>query len=46
MRDVPPDATDSASYDPETDTYRATFDSVVTDPSIAVVEVMANVRGC
>lgn len=46
MGDDPPPATDSVSYDPGTETFRATFDSVVTPPSIAVVEVLATVRDC
>ena len=33
-------------YDPETETYRAQFDSASVDASLAVIEAMAAIRGC
>ena len=41
MGDDPPNVADSVSYDPETDTYRASFDAGATDPSLAVVRMLA-----
>lgn len=39
---VEPPADDvSVSYDPETNTYRATFDSATVQPTVAVVQAMA-----
>lgn len=37
----PPADEVSVSYDPETDTYRATFDSATLEPTVAVVQAMA-----
>lgn len=36
----PPDDV-SVSHDPETDAYRATFDSATVEPTVAVVQTMA-----
>lgn len=38
-----PDVNNGLEFDPETETYRATFDSSTTDPSIAVVYALADV---
>lgn len=38
-----PDAEDSVSYDPETDTYRATYDNSNTTPTAAVIKMMATI---
>ena len=45
MSSEPSDVDLSISYDPETDTYRATFDSATVAPTVAVVEAMAAVEG-
>lgn len=38
-----PDAEEGVCYSSETETYRATFDSRTTEPSVAVVNILANV---
>lgn len=38
-----PDVEEGVNYDPETETYRATFASSTTDPSGAVVYALAEV---
>lgn len=38
-----PDVTDSIEFDPETNTYQASFDSRFIDPSVAVIHVMAEI---
>lgn len=40
-----PDVADGVSYDPETDMYRATFNTTASKPSVAVVKALANVCG-
>lgn len=35
----------SVSYDPDSETYRGTFDSATVAPTVAVVEAMAAVQG-
>ena len=44
MSDDLPDVENAISYDAETDTYRATFDSKAIDPSVAVVTMLSKVR--
>jgi hypothetical protein len=41
----PSDVDLSLSYDPETDSYRGTFESATVAPTVAVVEAMAAVEG-
>lgn len=40
-----PRGSDSITYLPDENVYRASFDSSATEPSVAVVEVLAAVRG-
>lgn len=45
MSSEPSDLDLSISYDPETRSYRGTFDSATVAPTVAVVEAMAAVEG-
>lgn len=38
-----PDVTDSIEFDPETNSFRASFDSRFIDPSVAVIHVTAEI---
>ena len=38
-----PDVADGVAYDAETNTYRATFGSTTTTPSVAVVEMITSI---
>lgn len=40
-----PDVRDAVDYDSETGMYRATFDTLDIDPSMAVIEALANICG-
>lgn len=43
MNDLP-DVEDAVSYDSETDTHRASFDSKKIEPSMAVVRMLASIQ--
>ena len=44
MSEEVPEADEAASYDPATDTYRATFEHSEMAPSMAVVHLVASIR--